>query len=403
MSYDGSGDCHQRLPIFFCIFALLIDRFIINNKMDKDYYKILGLTEEDKKLPKDEFAKKIKNIYRKLAVAEHPDRHTNDSDAEKKKHEEKFKEISEAYNVLSDEKKRQEYDMAQNGFGNFNFDGWNSGFDPFEMFRNGFIKNPFDIFGDMHGGNAPTVIVGSDIKLNVNVTLEDVLNGGKKTVSFKRKIACTSCKRKKCPHCNGTGFVRNTFRNGNQVISNQSPCPQCRGTGVIVDGHCSTCNDTGFVIQTVTETIDIPRGIDTNMMMTLQGKGNEPISVGGERGRNGDLIIIFKVLPHANFERVGNDIVTNLGLQLDQAWDGCTVDVVTLNGNKVKIKIPKLTPYGKQFKLAGKGLPNVNNPYAVGSLFVRIFYKMPIKELTDKQMDLLEEFYELENEKINNN
>ena len=108
--------------------------------MDKDYYKILGLTEEDKKLPKDEFAKKIKNIYRKLAVAEHPDRHTNDSDAEKKKHEEKFKEISEAYNVLSDEKKRQEYDMAQNGFGNFNFDGWNSGFDPFEMFKNGFIN-----------------------------------------------------------------------------------------------------------------------------------------------------------------------------------------------------------------------------------------------------------------------
>ena len=92
-----------------------------------------------------------------------------------------------------------------------------------------------------------------------------------------------------------------------------------------------------------------------------------------------------------------------MGLQLDQAWNGCTVDVVTLNGNKVKIKIPKLTPYGKQFKLAGKGLPNVNNPYTVGSLFVRIFYKMPIKELTDKQMDLLEEFYELENEKINNN
>lgn len=360
--------------------------------MEKDFYSILGLTEEDKKLPKDKFQKKLKSKWHELSMRYHPDRNQGSKEAE-----EKFKKISEAYDTLSDGNKRQEYDIKQSGFGGFsNSFGFNGGFgDFFEDMMGGF---------GFHQQQRPRVVRGEDLNINVNITLEDVLNGATKTFKFVKLSTCDKCngtgskdgKSTVCPHCGGSGRVRNVMRNGNQQIIQETVCPNCHGTGHIITNKCNECGGTGVKRETITKTITIPKGIFEGAYMTFPNEGNAPANANGN-GVNGELNISFHILPHSEYSVDGQNLKQDIKLNLYEAWHGCTKEVKCLDGTIVKVKIPSLTENFKLFQVKGKGLPNVNNPSSFGTLILRAVYQMPKKELTDKQLDLLKEFYEIEN------
>lgn len=359
---------------------------------NKDYYKILGLTEEDKKLSQDEFQKKLKKVYRDLSIKYHPDRNPGNKEAE-----EKFKEINEAHDTLSDPKKRQQYDFQSSG--GFNF----GGFDPFEGFG--------DHFSDMMGGfghftHRQRTIKGEDANVSVDVTLEDVLNGVTKTIKFNKLNSCIHCngtgskngKTVQCPKCGGSGMIKNISRMPNQTFIQTTTCPECGGTGTKPSEKCQYCNGTGVKKESVTKTITIPKGIFDGACMTFKYEGNSPMNVGNNNSVAGNLNLYFHVLPHGTFTIDGQNLRMDMRVNLFDAWNGCEKMVKCLDGTVVRIRIPKLTEDGKQFQVRGKGLPNVNDNNNIGSLIIRIKYEVPTK-LTDKQLDLLEEFYELEEEK----
>lgn len=343
---------------------------------NKDYYRILGLTEEDKKLSADEFNRLVKNKFRTLSKENHPDLFAKSSESERKLHEDRFKEINEAYSVLSDENKRREYDIKQMGFG---------GFDPF---GNGFMNNPFT--SSWNNSNN----VGSDIKIAIKLTLEDVLYGVTKKVSIKRKTKCLKCRKEPCKHCHGTGFVMQSSFGMNSLFQTKTQCPVCHGTGEVSVGHCDNCKGSGFINETVVETIAIPSGVEDGMLLTVPHRGNEYIGRGN--GVNGDLIIKVNIMKHNTFDRIGTTLVQKLELTIEDAWIGCDAKVKTLDGTTLNVKIPALTPCGKQFRIPNKGLPYMNSTNR-GDMIVSITYKMPKKELSDKQIKLLREFYEEEN------
>lgn len=368
---------------------------------NKDFYNILGLTEEDKKLPKDEFNKKIKGIYRKMSIMYHPDKQAGKSDAEKKAAEEKFKEVSEAYDTLSDDNKRQQYDMQKNGFDGFDFGGFDFG---------GFGGNPFgNIFDHFGGGRKQQrVVKGEDLDINVNLTLEDVLNGATKTFKFFKNVACSHCngtgskdgKVTTCPQCNGTGRIRNIQRHGNQTFVSESYCPHCHGTGKTASESCPHCGGNGVKRETVTKTIAIPKGFFEGAYMSFTNEGNAPVKANGD-AINGDLNVMFHLLPHSKFTVEGQNLKMDLKVNLYEALCGAEKNITCLDGSTINVKIPELTENGKLLKINGKGLPNVNMVNNIGSLIIRVVYEMPKKKLADKQIDLLKEFYEIEKKRNN--
>lgn len=344
---------------------------------DKNYYEILGVAKE---ASQDE----IKKAFRTLSLKWHPDKFSNKTEDERKDAEEKFKEISEAYAVLSDEKKRQEYDMGGQSFFNGGFDGF-SGFDPFES---------------LFGGRR--TIKGEDINVDVYVNLEDILNGCTKEVKYTCHIRCHHCngtgfndgKKHNCPHCNGTGKTIKTMSFGpGRTMQQVTICPYCNGTGNDNSSKkCNHCNGSGLEEQVLRTKINVPAGVFDGAVLPIQGKG-EPI----EGGINGDLNIRFFVNTHKTFKREGDNLFTMLHLNLDEAWIGCEKEVKCLDGKNVKIKIPPLTPCGKQFSLSERGIPNLRNGRR-GNLIITINYNMP-KNLTSKQKDLFKEFYKIEKKK----
>lgn len=360
----------------------------------RDYYEVLGV---DKSATPDA----IKKAYRKLAMQYHPDRNPGDKEAE-----EKFKEINEAYEILSDEDKRSQYDQ----FGHAAFDqtagGYGGGFSGFTGFSGGDYS---DIFGDifnMFGGGASGFTSsgsrngprkGADLRVNITLTFEEAAFGCEKKIKLTRKEKCTECggtgaekgtSAHTCPTCGGSGQVRTTQRSILGMVQSVRPCDTCGGTGEVIDSPCSHCGGSGLENVQRSISVKIPAGVDVGSVLPLRGEGN----AGTKGGGNGDVyIVINSIKPHAYLVRDGIDVLLDAPISFVDAALGCELKVPTLEGN-VKLKIPEGTQTGTTFKLKGKGIANING-YGKGDQFVTVNVEIP-KKLNAKQKQLLKEFGE---------
>jgi molecular chaperone DnaJ len=321
----------------------------------RDYYEILGI---GRSATDDE----IKKAYRRLALKFHPDRNPGDHDAEGK-----FKEATEAYEVLRDPGRRARYDRYGHagpaGMGGFTFDF--GGFDLSDALR-AFMRDfgsPFgDIFGAAGQGRGGKVR-GSDLRVKVAVTLEEVANGTDKKIKFKRLASCEACggtgaaegsAPKTCPNCGGSGDVRRVQRSLFGQIMNVTTCSRCRGEGKIIDQPCGECKGEGRVVKEETVIVKIPAGVSSENYIPLRGKGNE----GQRGGPPGDLLVYIEEKDHDVFTRRGDDVVCDMPVSYPLAVLGGEVEVPTLDG-KHTLKIPAGTQSNKVFRMKGKGLPRL--------------------------------------------
>ena len=357
----------------------------------RDYYEVLGV---GKGAGDDE----LKKAYRKVAKKYHPDLHPNDKEAE-----EKFKEVNEAYAVLSDPEKRSRYDQFGHAGVDPNFGGGAGG--------GGFGGFDFgDIFGDIFGGgfggfgggskrNGP--VRGNDVRQVVDITFEEAAFGVKKKLSITKMESCTTCGGSgakpgtspvTCSKCGGSGQVRNQVRTPLGYMTNIGTCPDCRGTGKIIKEPCRDCRGAGKVRKNSVIEIDIPAGIDHGQTIQISGKG-EP----GERGgMSGDLLVTVRVRQHPLFRREGYNVFIDMPITFVQAALGATVKVPTLDG-AVEYDIPEGTQSETTFKLRGKGIPYIRSK-ARGDQYVKVKVEVP-SNLSSKQKELLREFDEDKNYK----
>lgn len=355
----------------------------------RDYYEVLGVT---KGATEDE----IKKAYRKLAKENHPDLHPGD-----KACEERFKEVNEAYEILSDPDKKARYDQ----YGHAAFDpsagfsgGGGGGFGDFgDIFSD--IFGGFGGFGDIFGGggggrasNAPRK--GENIRTNVSISFEEAAFGCKKDITVGRIEQCPDCKGtgcapgttpEVCPDCKGTGSVRTTQRTPFGVVQSSGPCQKCRGTGKIIHQPCPACRGMGNVRSQHKLNVTIPAGIDDGQTVSVRGQG----SVGANGGPAGDLLVFIIVRPHARFERDGANVVMEQEVSYVQAALGAEIEVPTLDGN-VKLNIPEGTQTGSVFRMKGKGIPFLRGS-GRGDQYVTVKVAVP-KGLTSSQKELLRQF-----------
>jgi molecular chaperone DnaJ len=349
----------------------------------RDYYEIL-------EVPKDADEGTIKKSYRKIAMQYHPDRNPNNKSAE-----DKFKEAAEAYEVLSDADKRARYDRfghagvsGQQGFHSaesMNMD------DIFSQFGDVFGDSPFESFFGNRGGQRAQGQKGSNLRIKLSLTLEEVEAGVKKTIKVKKRKTCTTCKGsgakdgavKSCQTCGGSGVVRQIRSTFLGQMQTTTQCPTCHGTGSIVVEACPKCRGEGRTLEDETIDIDIPAGVEDGMQLTMRGRGNAGI----KGGPAGDLLIAIEVKPHADLKRDGNNLIFELYLGFPDAAIGCSVDVPTLGG-PVKIKIPPGTQSGKIFRLNGKGLPSVQ-AYGKGDELIYVNNWTP-KKISEEEKKILE-------------
>ena len=325
--------------------------------MEKTFYDILGITEDEKNLDEKGFNDVLKSNYKRLARTWHPDKFATKSDSEKKEAEEKFKEITEAYNTLSDTEKRRQYDFGDGG-GNY---------DPFAN------MDPFSFFRNMHGGgfNGPRIVKGQNVQVGVDVVLKEVYNGGKKKIKYTTLNYCR--------HCNGTGSE-------NGVVES---CPHCNGTGKKITTPCSHCNGQGMEIIDNEETIEIPKGVVTGQYIVLQGKGCEAPKNSGSQTINGDLVVAFNVIDNGyEFLRDDDNLIKYVDIDVFDGILGCDLKIQCIDDSEITIRVPELTEPNHTFTIKSKGMPNVNNNHIVGDMKVIIRYKMP-KTLSNKQRELL--------------
>ena len=349
----------------------------------RDYYEVLGL----KKGASDD---EIKKAFRKMAMKYHPDRNPGDKNAE-----EQFKQINEAYSVLSDPDKKSKYDR----FGHAGVDpnagfGGDGGFGGFGGFGGaGGFEDIFDMFGGMFGGggsrkrrrNGP--VKGNDLQKAMTITFEEAAFGTKKEIQINKYVECETCKgtgaqpgtsKTTCSKCGGTGEVRTTQKTPFGTFQSASPCPDCGGTGQINEHPCGDCGGTGKVRKTVTISVDIPAGVDNDSVISIKGQG-EPGSNGGP---NGDLYVVLTVKPHKLFERRGQDLWLEIPITFDQAALGDDITVPTLEG-KVSYKVPAGTQPNTVFRLKNKGIKSIRSSRK-GDLYVRVILEVPTK-LNGKQ------------------
>ena len=347
----------------------------------RDYYEVLGVV---KNASDDE----IKKAYRKLAMKHHPDRNQGDAAIEA---EAKFKEVKEAYEMLSDPQKRAAYDQHGHAGVDPNMRGGGEGF--------GGVGESFgDIFGDIFGGGrggagrGRQVFRGNDLSYAMEVSLEEAANGKDAQIRIPSWEACDTCSgsgaksgtsAKTCATCQGQGQVQ--MRQG--FFSVQQTCPQCRGAGKIIPDPCGTCHGQGKLKKQKTLEVKIPSGIDDAMRIRSTGNG-EPGTNGGPPG---DLYIEIRLKKHDIFERDGDDLHCSVPISFTKAALGGEIDVPTLSG-KAAIDIPEGTQTGKQFRLRGKGIKGVRSSYP-GDLYCHISVETPVK-LTEHQRKLLKEFEE---------
>ena len=351
----------------------------------RDYYEVLGV---DKNAGEDD----IKKAYRKMAKKYHPDLNPGDKEAEKN-----FKEVNEAYEVLSDSTKKSRYDQFGHAGVDPNFGASGGGAGGFGDFGDlGDIFSSF--FGGGFGGgrqanpNAPRR--GSDTSASVVLTFEEAAKGCKKKINISRVENCSECNGtgaqkgttpKTCGACNGTGQVRVTQRTPFGAMQTQRACDKCRGTGKIIEKQCNVCGGRGKVRRSKEQIIDIPAGVDDGQYITLRGGGD----AGTNGGPSGDLHINISVRPHPIFERDGFDVFCEVPITFAQATLGAEIVVPTLDG-KVKFTIHEGTQPGDEFKLKGKGIQRLNYG-GKGDQYVKVIIEVP-KNLNKKQKELLEDF-----------
>lgn len=350
----------------------------------RDYYEVLGVE-------KSASAEEIKRAYRKKAMQYHPDRNPGNKEAE-----EKFKEVGEAYEVLSDDTKRSRYD--QFGFAGIdpNFGG-GAGGAGFGGFGGGFgFEDLGDIFGDIFGGgrrgstqNAPRK--GENVGAQLELTFEEAAFGAEKEVSVQRIETCSACSGtgsadgviETCPNCRGTGQVRTTQNFMGMTMQSNAVCPHCSGRGKIIKTPCTTCRGKGKVRRTQKIKVKVPAGIDAGQSVRVRGEG----CVGSNGGPAGDLLVDIYIKRHPIFTRQNMDVLCEVPITFTQAALGAQIDVPTLDG-KTTFTIPEGTQTGKTFSLPGKGIPQVGNPSRRGSHKFTVVVETPTK-LTREQKELL--------------
>ena len=356
----------------------------------RDYYDVLGVNNSST-------PEQIKAAYRKLAVKHHPDKNKGN-----KASEEKFKEASEAYHVLSDSERKQNYDHfghaafengagGKGGFSNFDFSSSFS--DIFEDF--------FSDFGERGGRRGrKTNFRGSDLRYDLSITLEEASTGKKQDIKFSTSEKCNTCKGSgskpgyevgACSMCGGNGQVRS-----NQgFFTVQQTCPQCSGNGEEITNPCSDCNGQGKKQTSKRLSVTIPKGVNDGTRIRLAGKGEA-----GSRGAgNGDLYLFINVYSHDLFKRSDENLFFECPISIADAALGAAIEIPTIDGGKAKIKIPSGTQNGKQFRLKGKGMPYMRGSEN-GDLYVKVDTEVPVT-LNKEQKELLEKFREIENEKSN--
>ncbi|ACJ00229.1 molecular chaperone DnaJ [Rhodospirillum centenum] len=348
----------------------------------RDYYEVLGVQ-------KGASADDLKKAYRKLAMQYHPDRNQGDKAAEQK-----FKEISEAYDVLKDDQKRAAYDR----FGHAAFEngrgGPGAGAAGFDFnFGSGFADIFDEMFGEFMGrGRAgQTSNRGADLRYNLEITLEDAFKGATTTVRVPTSVACESCNGTgaeggstpiACPTCNGHGKVR--AQQGFFTI--ERTCPACHGVGRVIKDPCRTCGGQGRVRKEKTLSVNIPAGVEDGTRIRLAGEGE----AGLRGGPPGDLYIFLAIAPHRFFQRDGANLQCRVPIPMTTAALGGSVEVPTIDGSRAKIAIPAGTQTGHQFRLKGKGMSVLRSP-ARGDLYIQVVVETPVN-LTKKQQELLREF-----------
>ncbi len=358
----------------------------------RDYYEVLGLK---KGASEDE----IKSAFRKMAMKYHPDRNPGDKSAE-----EKFKEVNEAYSILSDPDKKAKYDRfgfagvdpsagfgGEGGFGGFSGSGFGGFEDIFNMFGGGFTN-----FGGSYGQSASAPRKGRDIEKQMSISFDEAAFGTKKKINLTKYVTCKTCggtgaapgtSKKTCPKCGGSGRIRTVQNTMFGQMQSMSTCPDCGGTGQINETPCKDCGGTGRVRKTVTLNVDIPAGVDNGSIITLRGQG-EP---GYNGGPAGDRYIVLYVGQHKVFDRRGDDLWIKVPITFTQAALG---DDITIPGLKDKIvcHVPAGTQPGTTLRLKGKGISN-DTTRNVGDIYVEVSLEVPTR-LTAAQKDMIRKFGE---------
>ena len=356
----------------------------------RDYYEVLGVD-------KGASADQIKSAYRKQAVKYHPDKNKGDKSAE-----DKFKEASEAYHVLSNSERKQNYD----NFGHAAFEnggGGRGGFGNFD-FSNHFSDIFEDFFGEGFGGSGRksrrSNNRGSDLRYDLSITLEEAYAGKKQDIKFSTSEKCDTCSGSgskpghdvgSCSMCGGHGQVRSS----QGFFTVQQTCPQCSGSGEMITNPCGSCGGQGKKQASKRLSVTIPKGVDDGTRIRLAGKGEA-----GSRGAgNGDLYLFINVYSHELFKRSDENLFFECPISIADAALGTSIEIPTVDGGKAKIKIPSGTQSGKQFRLKGKGMPYMRGS-GTGDLYVQANTEVPVS-LNKEQKELLEKFREIENEKSN--
>jgi len=360
----------------------------------RDYYEVLGV---DKNASEDE----IKKAYRKIAIKYHPDRNPDDPKAE-----EKFKEAAEAYSVLNDAQKRQQYDQ-------FGFDGPGGGFGGFGDGAGFSMDDIFSMFGDVFGGGAgfggfgggsrqAPRYRGADLRLKVKLSLQEVATGVTKKFKVRKDVVCNHChgtgaergsSSETCPNCHGSGVEIRTQQSIFGMMQTQTTCHVCGGEGKVIKNKCSHCHGDGVVKGEEVVEINIPAGVAEGMVVNVPGKGN----AGKRNGITGNIQVYIEEEDNDTFIRDGQNVIYNLLLDFPTAVLGGQVDIPTIDGTNVKIKIEPGTQPGKTLRLRGKGLPAVQGyGNGTGDLIVQISIYVP-KELSKSEKEAIEEFRNSDN------
>ncbi len=363
----------------------------------RDYYEIL-------EVPRNATLDEIKKAYRKKALQYHPDRNPGDKEAE-----EKFKESAEAYDVLSDEEKRRRYDQFGHAgvYGSSGGAGGFEGFDIHDIFSR--FSDIFEGFGfggfDTGSSRRRTINKGTNLRIKVKLSLNEIITGVEKKIKVKKLVSCHYCNGtgakdnnsyRNCTTCNGSGYVTKVARTILGHMQTTSVCPMCNGQGKIITSKCTHCAGESVIHSEEIITINIPAGVTHGIQLSMSGKGN----AARNGGIPGDLIVQIEEEKDPNFIREDNNIIYNLIISIPQAILGTAVEIPSIEGGKIKLKIEPGTTSGKLLRIRGKGIPDIHG-YSRGDLIVRVIVFIPTN-ISKEERKLLEKLNESDNFKPDN-